>query len=95
MMTYIMTLLILIFVTLLFSYIKVLRKIRKYAKQLEGSGYKVFLFPFNPFAMPCFELILKDSKSGDPFRSYKNNFVGYDAIVANVFQNPAITFLSP
>jgi hypothetical protein len=68
---------------------------RKYAKQLEESGYKVCMLPYNPFGMPTFYMIINGSKTGDPYEVFKTKFEGIDVIVSNVFQNPAINFLSP
>lgn len=96
MLSSIFSILIIILVTFYyFIYAKPLNQIKKYVKNFEEQGYKVFVFPFNPFTFPIFQTMLKDGKNGDALKTYKEKFPKYDIIVGNIFSTPAIAFLSP
>lgn len=54
-----------------FLYIKPSKRAERYVRDFERAGYKVYKFPFNPIDLPLFTTMLKDSKKGDPFKTYK------------------------
>ena len=96
MLVYLVTVLILLLSTLYyFGYVRVLKKLRRYVKQLKESGYKVYMFPYNPLGIPDLDAMMDGSKNGDTFRDFKTKFVEYDVLVGNIFQSPSLTFLSP
>lgn len=54
-----------------FLYIKPSKRAKRYVRDFERAGYKVYKFKFNPLDLPLFSIMLNDSKKGDPFKTYK------------------------
>lgn len=73
MFNYILTVVIILAVAAFYSlYIKPHKQIIKYVKDFQSQGYRVYLFPYNPFKFPIFQTILKDSEEGDALKTYKS-----------------------
>ena len=54
-----------------FLFIKPSKRAKRYVRDFERAGYKVYKFTFNPLDYPIFSTILNDSKKGDPLKTYK------------------------
>lgn len=76
-------------------YLRPLKRIQKYVKDFERAGYKVYMFPYNPFGFSVINTLFKDSESGDGYRSFKTKFANYDILVGNALTTPVISLLSP
>lgn len=66
----------------------------RYARDLEGMGYKVYK-DFRPFGIILLNDLLQGKKDGDPFKIFKTVYRDYDVILGNSTSKVYIDFSHP
>ena len=95
-MNYALTILLILLAYVVYAYwVRPVRMIKEYVRNIRSRGYKVLEVPYIPFSVDLIGVIKRGMAQGDALKVYKEERCNYDAVVSNAFTRPRIELYHP